>query len=301
MSEEMELKIKQVKEILSIYETTIKDESMVENIGLIRNDLENKRKELEKIIGQLYEAGFNEIDTEINQVQNEIQNIDNLISVTNSYQEKKEIPKEMEDRFESNLEKIAGEVEPILKEIIAPKDESIEKDQKQDELQEAEKDEEIEENELEKQKQIDQVYENAKEEIVEEIENEDDLDIQEEENLADIFAVIEEEDVGDKEENIAEIENKSKIIAYEESIPEDKTDQSLEVASNVIDDSLEKNSFLTIKLKVPDDNYKVMTKEIVNDRARQLFQPQTAVLRSDEASTALMDQIKKVLLSEDAK
>ena len=86
MNNELKNKINLISEMMSIYQTTIMNETDYENIQLIKKDITNKKNELENVktqldfeLNKLYDNGANEIDPEINQTQIIINNVDNLL------------------------------------------------------------------------------------------------------------------------------------------------------------------------------------------------------------------------------
>ena len=86
MNKELKSKIKLISEMMSIYQTTVVNETDYENIQLIKKDITNKKTELEAAkkqlnfeLNKLYDNGANEIDPEINQTQIIINDVDDLL------------------------------------------------------------------------------------------------------------------------------------------------------------------------------------------------------------------------------
>ena len=76
MNQERKSKIKLISEMIAIYQTTVLNETDSDNIRLIKQDITNKKMDLEELkqelnseLNTLYDSGANEIDPEVNQLQ----------------------------------------------------------------------------------------------------------------------------------------------------------------------------------------------------------------------------------------
>lgn len=152
MNQETKAKVKQIVEIISIYQTSIEGADR-ESIQLLREDLINKeqelaqiKQELEQELEQLYKKA-SAIDPEVNQLENEKQEVENALEdiadllLVIPRQENIELEKEDEEKTEQDFveeTEIIEEPEEIEEEIIQEEQEIEEEEAEALEIEEEE-------------------------------------------------------------------------------------------------------------------------------------------------------------------
>ena len=310
MSQEVNNKIKLISEMLSIYQNTILKEKDLENLKLIKKDIDNKRIELEDIkkdldneLNILYENGANEIDLEINQLQIVINEVNELLDeivpdilsyIKVSESQKYNIVKIQKGEENDEIKNSLQEQQPIVKKSNKQSTSSEKKIEKNPR-------ETIQINNIENEKKI----ENDK---IEKNVNEDKFG-----NVIEKSIKVEPQNnevILPKKEIISDVKKDDGFIL--EEIPEEELyiAPRRTVAKNIIkskikiQDSAEKTivnfkenqtkkveMYNTITIKQPSDNYRNVASNIVSNRLKNLNSPENAIQKAHNAAESVMNSI----------
>lgn len=304
MNEETKVKLRQITEMISIYQSTISDDIDMENMKLIQVDLQNKERQLNEIresldeeLSKLYDNGANEIDSEVNQVRNQIQEIDNsLENISDLISMRPSIPQtpEKEEKTEE-IRDIAEEIQVVENEPEQEIDfnENVEENITDD----------IEEENFEAEEIV--AVSDVSEDIVEEAENIQYIDSEDEEiedvdeieqmpiddELEEEIETIEQED---ELEIIDEVEQASIVDDFDEEIEE----ESFELASQEEEET--EISDMMIQLREANSDYKKESETVVDNRDKTVKTPIQAIEKGNKASELVMANIQKTLIGEKA-
>lgn len=322
MNQEINNKIKLISEMLSIYQNTVLKESDLENLKLIKKDINNKKIELEEIkrglnneLNTLYENGANEIDPEINQLQIVINEVNEL------------------------LEEIVPDILLYIKLPNSQKDNVVQ-------IKKAESKDSINEKQVSLNNNNEKIFsignkneENQKANIhIEDQKNEKDLEnfnkkIKKEDNKSRIKVIEVEQQNNEvilsQKEIFSEIKrNQTQVIPIKEELTEEKkdnivfeeipeeelymaprrtVDKNIKKSETLIQDSNKKTTvnfdsfkenqtkkvemFNTIIIKQPSDNYRNVASNIVSNRLKNFNSPENAIQKAHNAAESVMNNI----------
>ena len=289
MNQEIKNKINLISEMMSIYQTTVVNETDNENIKLIKKDVTNKRSELEDIkkelnieLNRLYDNGSNEIDPEINQMRIIINEVNNLIEEI--------IPDILSYLQSTNFEiKIENNVQNLVKEDAIVKTPILENQPK------------IEENiskiePIKNELQLEEVKDVEKEIL--EKDSKQDKDKNKIEIAQDGLAKDVEENIEVLKKNIEDEKKDEKIVETQKEIIEIKkiedNQQIKEVKDIVIQKPVikkETKNKYTIKIKQPTEDYLNTANNIILNRMKNINSPENAAKKSYNAAEIVMNNI----------
>ena len=316
MNQEMNNKIKLISEMLSIYQNTVLNEKDLENLKLIKKDIDNKKIELDEIkkdlnneLNTLYENGANEIDPEINQLQIVINEVNELlediipdilsyINLFNSPKDKVVQIKKTVTNVENNS--ISQDKQTIIKENNKN---SISLEKKSEAKKNEPQKTEVKNNEEDKVEQIQQEtiqIKNAKNE--KQIEN-DEIKEKLNEDKVSILEEIPEEELYIAPRRVVA----KKIIKSEVPIqkPKPKITEQIKEATIIEETKKPETDFdnlnnkitkkveyiNTITIKQPSDNYKNVASNIVSSRQKNCNSPENAIQKAHNAAESVMNSI----------
>lgn len=289
MNQEIKNKINLISEMMSIYQTTVVNETDNENIKLIKKDVTNKRSELEDIkkelnieLNRLYDNGSNEIDPEINQMRIIINEVNNLIEEI--------VPDILSYLQSTNFEiKIENNVQNLFKEDAIVKTPILENQPK------------IEENiskiePIKNELQLEEVKDVEKEIL--EKDSKQDKDKNKIEIAQDGLAKDVEENIEVLKKNIEDEKKDEKIVETQKEIIEIKkiedNQQIKEVKDIVIQKPVikkETKNKYTIKIKQPTEDYLNTANNIILNRMKNINSPENAAKKSYNAAEIVMNNI----------
>lgn len=295
MNKELKSKIKLISEMMSIYQTTVANETDYENIQLIKKDITNKKNELEVAkkelnfeLNKLYDNGANEIDPEINQTQIIINDVDDLLDDVIpdilTYVNSPKFEKKPYNMFDNAIEKqsvkkIKVELEP--KEKIDNNIVKVEpiKNEKEIKLIEIGGIEKVHNQENIQEPKIEMKFETRNNDVI------NNPVVQPIEKTIEEAVIV--KDYQTKEDKQVK-DVSAKVEQFKITNEEKKDSVNIEIKKTP--------SFInTIKLKQPTQDYRNTATSIVTNRIKNVTSPESAVKKAYNAAEAVMNNIMETL------
>lgn len=294
MDQEIKNKINLISEMMSIYQTTVINETDNENIKLIKKDIINKKIELEDIrkklnieLNRLYDNGSNEIDPEINQMRSVINEVNNLLEEI--------IPDILiyleSPHFEIQIE---NNVQDLLQQeamVQTPVNESKIKDATKIENTPKIVDENITKIEpIKNELQLEKFKEEKSEGNLNEIQ-EVEMVQKETANVADINEPIVENNIENEEKNINKVEIQKEIIENKTKKEEKEITEIKDIVIQNDSNRKESKKIYTIKIKQPAEDYRNTASNIISNRIKNINSPENAIKKTYNAAENVMNNI----------
>lgn len=310
MIQERKSKIKLISEMIAIYQTTVLNETDSDNIRLIKQDITNKKMDLEELkqelnseLNTLYDSGANEIDPEVNQLQIIINDVNNLLEDI--------IPDILAYVQSPNLQtpKKVDEKESIQEEIIIPKPV---KEIKVEPINQTKEENVVKIEPIEDEEEI-QLFDKIllkndtqqgepNEKIVLDVVTEE-IKVEENRNEDVFLENIEREEIDNKNEVVfteniknEDIEKTIKVANKIDEIPEKAEIKNIVEQKNTYNEvSLKYELVNTIKLKQPTEDYRNTASNIVSSRIKTIDSPENAIKKAYNAAELVMSNIIETL------
>ena len=310
MNQERKSKIKLISEMIAIYQTTVLNETDSDNIRLIKQDITNKKMDLEELkqelnseLNTLYDSGANEIDPEVNQLQIIINDVNNLLEDI--------IPDILAYVQSPNLQtpKKVDEKESIQEEIIIPKPV---KEIKVEPINQTKEENVVKIEPIEDEEEI-QLFDKIllkndtqqgepNEKIVLDVVTEE-IKVEENRNEDVFLENIEREEIDNKNEVVfteniknEDIEKTIKVANKIDEIPEKAEIKNIVEQKNTYNEvSLKYELVNTIKLKQPTEDYRNTASNIVSSRIKTIDSPENAIKKAYNAAELVMSNIIETL------